>query len=288
MVFGHGGPGLDRLLDHLDGCHSLESILANAAVAGYSAAEVDGVLQRLRAAGLLLDGPAQVTRARIRLIGAGALARDVADLLAGAGAPTFYIVDNDAPDPHVYPASGALGTQADALRAHLGQHRGPSRSPEAIVVNHWSKPERVPVDLTILLPDAAEPDRAALDGLVRADQAHLVVRTSGDQAVVGPLVRPGETSCVRCTDLQRADVDPAWPVMLGQLCRTVLPAPSVLRTWAAATCAAQVLAFLGHGHADTCGATVELSGLDHVLRWRSWPPHRACGCHWHRTAEWSA
>src|ERR1700733_14635490 len=35
--------------------------------------------------------------------------------------------------------------------------------------------------------------------------------------VVGPLVIPGRTACLRCLDLTRAERDPAWPLILAKL-----------------------------------------------------------------------
>ena len=40
---------------------------------------------------------------------------------------------------------------------------------------------------------------------------------SGDHGVVGPLVIPGLTSCLRCADLHRRDRDPAWHALAVQL-----------------------------------------------------------------------
>jgi hypothetical protein len=38
---------------------------------------------------------------------------------------------------------------------------------------------------------------------------------------VGPLVIPGETSCLSCADLHRSDRDAAWPAIAAQLRDTV-------------------------------------------------------------------
>ena len=35
--------------------------------------------------------------------------------------------------------------------------------------------------------------------------------------LVGPLVIPGMTSCLRCADLHRSDRDAAWPALAAQL-----------------------------------------------------------------------
>ncbi|WP_143965667.1 hypothetical protein [Gordonia zhaorongruii] len=48
--------------------------------------------------------------------------------------------------------------------------------------------------------------------------------------VVGPLVLPGSSSCLRCVDLHRTDLDPQWPVLAAQLSGVAgYASPAVLR-----------------------------------------------------------
>jgi hypothetical protein len=54
-------------------------------------------------------------------------------------------------------------------------------------------------------------------GWMRADRTHLAVVLGEASIVVGPLVRPGRTACLRCRDLHRRDADPAWPAIATQL-----------------------------------------------------------------------
>jgi len=157
------------------------------------------------------------------------------------------------------------------------------------------EPEDPPLRLTVLAADTAEPDRALAAALVRADLPHLVVRTAGDLAVVGPLVLPGRTACLRCVDLTRTEGDPAWPDLLTQLTRLRQPASRLLADWIVGTALTQVAAAvrgLGGGLGDpagsgpeTRGATLELSGSDLTPRLRRWPSHPECGCGWGRSAE---
>jgi hypothetical protein len=102
--------------------------------------------------------------------------------------------------------------------------------------------------------------------------------------VVGPLVVPGTTSCVRCADLAQRDADPRWPWLLAQLTRLpVEPSPTLL-AWAAVTAAVQALAFVGAGRAETLGHTLELGSAEHALRLRAWPLHPECPCRWDAAA----
>jgi bacteriocin biosynthesis cyclodehydratase domain-containing protein len=104
-------------------------------------------------------------------------------------------------------------------------------------------------------------------------------------AVVGPLVRPGRSACLRCRDLARSERDPAWPLILAQLaggsgdggdtgCDTVLAAT------VAAQAAVQALAFLDTGRPGTAvsDGALELAVPDWQWRRRSWPPHPRCPC----------
>jgi bacteriocin biosynthesis cyclodehydratase domain-containing protein len=121
--------------------------------------------------------------------------------------------------------------------------------------------------------------------LVRQDQPHLLVRSLGEAAWVGPLVLPGRTSCVRCADLTRRDADPEWPGVLAQLGRLRLPVSSLLTGWAASVAAAQALAFLGGRVPEAAGTTLELTA-DLCIEVRPWPAHRECGCGWAAGTEW--
>ncbi len=126
------------------------------------------------------------------------------------------------------------------------------------------------------------------DDLVRRDVPHLAVVVAADRIVVGPLVRPGRSACLRCLDLHRRDRDPAWPHLVAQLLgRRGHPAPvgeSALCTAAAGIAALQVLAELDAAHTarplvpDAVGRTLEVSLPDAAVRRRPWRPHPGCGC----------
>ncbi|MDD2818105.1 MAG: hypothetical protein PHN51_04840 [Candidatus Nanopelagicales bacterium] len=51
--------------------------------------------------------------------------------------------------------------------------------------------------------------------------AHLFVASYGDRAVAGPLVMPGQTSCLRCAYLHTRDADPQWPHVSLQLTHAI-------------------------------------------------------------------
>ena len=93
-----------------------------------------------------------------------------------------------------------------SARARRGRRHPPGepahRSPAA-VLRHAGRSRR---------PRAAW---AASDPLVteihRSGVPHLVATVRGQTGIVGPLVVPGVTSCLRCADLHRRDADPRWP-----------------------------------------------------------------------------
>ena len=290
------GPGVAELLRRLDGRHDLSSLRSRSLQEGMARSDVDAVLHALHRAGLLTtaqSAPAGTSlpstgvrtdlppggrgeRSAVRLVGLGALGQQVAALLLGAGV-------------HVYAADlggdrSRPGTPLPLADLASGPH---PHGAELRLVNHWSKPQDELVQLTVVAADTVEPDRVVPETLMRDDQPHLVLRSSGTAVTVGPLVLPGRTACVRCTDLTRRDLDPAWPLLLPQLTVLRLSTPAVLLAWGAAVAAAQVLAVLQHSVPEVAGATLELDLTDHLTRWRAWPRHVGCGCSWAGTTVWS-
>ena len=270
------------LLQELAGITSWTRLTTAAAAAGLPEGSAARLVDTLQAAGLLVQGSAGIAPSGpvLRLIGAGPLGRRTAAVLATAGVGTCYLAD-------------LPGTEARSAGAHPHRSGAPQRVDRLVVTlrrrhprldvhpaGHWTKPDGTPVDLTIVAADGPEVDRLVTDTLTATDQPHLLLRTSGPEVSVGPLVVPGRSSCLRCADLSRRDADPQWPWVLAQLVRVRLePAPSLL-AWAAAYAATQVLAFVSGGTPESVGHTVELSSADHAIRLRPWPLHRDCGCRW--------
>ena len=65
--------------------------------------------------------------------------------------------------------------------------------------------------------------------------------TRDGTGIVGPLVVPGLTSCLRCADLQRCDRDECWPQLAAQLAGQVQQADLAGTQATAAFAAAQAL-----------------------------------------------
>ena len=202
---------------------------------------VDWLVARLTAAGMMAPSPSpEPSVLPVAVVGTGALADAV---VTGLTASRLDVVR---PVPATLTADEATG------------HAGPG--------------------LIVLAGKTAEPDRALTDALFRSGRPHLVVRLEPDRAVVGPLVIPGRSPCVRCQDLNRCRLDAAWPHLLAQLCREAVAAEPTLLSWAASTAAVQVRAWLAGGSPETTGSTLELGLTDFRLGSRAWPAHPRCGC----------
>lgn len=141
--------------------------------------------------------------------------------------------------------------------------------------------------LTVLTYDH-EPPTSTVEHLMREGRVHLVAGMRGTEGVVGPLVRPGATSCLRCVDLARCAADRRWGPLRDQLAAPaaaagtgVAPASSVVVTAATALAAAEVLAHLEGRTPVTLDATASMSLHRPLPVVSSWPVQPACGCAWH-------
>jgi hypothetical protein len=267
------GAGALGLLWHLDGTATRAKLDAVGAAGGLTAAQVGEVLQQLDRSGLLEPAPPPSARGRtVRVVGTGVLGQPLVQVLLAAGLDV-YLAD----------ACGSNGVAWPVPRLS-----DPGATGRLLPVSHWTKPDGTPVALTVVAVDTVEVDRVLTAHLLRTDQPHLLLRSGGSVVTVGPLVLPGRTACLRCTDLARRDADPGWPVLLRQLTGLHQPAGPVPAAWAAGVAAAQVLAHLGGSVPESAGATLELDENDHLMRWRAWPQHVGCGCAWPATTEWGA
>jgi hypothetical protein len=119
--------------------------------------------------------------------------------------------------------------------------------------------------------------------LRRGGVPHLAAAASEAIGVVGPLVLPGRTACLRCLDLTRAERDPAWPLILAQLTGGGADPPAcdtVLAAAVATQAAAQALAFVDRPASASAvtNGTLELVLPDWQWRRRSWAQHDRCDC----------
>jgi hypothetical protein len=305
------GPDVGRLLAGLDGRRSERAVRAEAVTGGLPADLVDDLLAGLRAGGLLHDLAAADLLATDPGPAAGArAATELPAALAGPGSAGRWRARRDS--AVVVDGATRVGAPLAAVLAASGvgrvhvRDRGVTRAADAVVGGLSAADEGRPRGLaaadavrradplTDLRPPPADraPDLvvlcrpwAATDplqvSLHRDGVPHLVATVRGETGVVGPLVLPGTTSCLRCADAHRRDDDPGWPLLAAQLAAAD-PSPSgatVTCLLTAAIAAVQVLAHLdGGGVPVVLDATLELRppGLVPVLR--RWPAHPGCAC----------
>ena len=250
--------------------------------------------------------------AQVRIHGAGTVGNGIASLLASSGVGQVTNADRQRPEksqstpdgpgtlrPGVTSAGPDGSGEPPTGRARPAKPRpgtGRPGSPQSSTGRPGNprRGTRRPGtgELGMAPPRAALPDLAILVGrhlmelrasLMRDRIAHLAVSADEAIGVVGPLVIPGRTACLRCLDLTRAERDPAWPLILAQLegrecnpCACDAPLAAAV----AAQAAAQVLAFIDRAVAadPVANGTLELVLPGWQWRRRTWPRHPGCSC----------
>lgn len=268
-----------RVLELLDGTRDRPAVVAAAEAAGVDPALTDEVLRRLQSAGLLDDatdgaGALRAIDPPVRERLGPELA--ALSLLRPAPGEALDVIARRQRQQVVLLGPRAITGQIEELLrcAGVGELRtlgGPAPA--------FPDPRR-PAELVVICGYHALAPEVA-DVAARLAAGHLAVVIRDVTGVVGPLVRPGETSCLRCHDLHRCDRDPAWPLLSLQLAsrRTPVPAcPAALLAIVAGTAALQALEHLDGGRPATVDGTVELALPDWRLRRRSWSPHPDCTC----------
>jgi hypothetical protein len=310
LLVSPGAAGLTTLLRGLDGRRPQRAVLAEATRAGHDPAAVTALLDGLRSTGLLVDldpadllasdaGPAAAARTRTELPTATGRASGsrwrarraatvVVDGATRVGVPLAAVLAASGVG-RVSVRDDGLTAAGDAVVGGLGaEDEGRPRTLAAAdAVRRVSPltdlrplPAGSPADLVVLTRPWAASDPLAAD-LQRRGVRHLVATVRGETGVVGPLVVPGATGCLRCADLHRRDADPRWPALAAQLTAGEAPPGGATVTClaTAVTAAVQVLALIdGTGAPVSVGATLELHPPDLLPRTRRWPVHPGCGC----------
>jgi bacteriocin biosynthesis cyclodehydratase domain-containing protein len=141
----------------------------------------------------------------------------------------------------------------------------------------------------VVLSDSLVSDPRMLRELHAARIPHLPVRVRDGGGLVGPLVLPGVTSCLRCADLHRSDRDAGWPAVAAQLRDTVGTADraTVLATAALALNQVDRVIAAVRGGVTVDRAPHPPSTLDTTLEFdvstgstvaRRWSRHPRCSC----------
>jgi hypothetical protein len=213
----------------------------------------------------------------VRILGGDRTAPALAALLAAAGVGCIEApMDGRVRLHQTMPGGLAPGDEGRGWREAVAAtvRRAAPESP-GLPAARGSAPDLV------VLATSRPIDDDTRDRLHRDATPHLVLGVDAVRGIVGPLVVPGLTSCLRCLDLHRGDRDPAWWALSAQL--ATAPARAEVSDVAlcaiiAGVAAAQVLALLDGEWPATCDGTLELVLPDWRLRRRSRPPHRDCAC----------
>jgi bacteriocin biosynthesis cyclodehydratase domain-containing protein len=210
--------------------------------------------------------------------GDGRLAVSVACLLAAAGLGWVHVAARGT----VRPEDTGTGYLADDVgQARSTASREAVRRVDATVRTRRFDGRRRP-DL-VLLADAVVPDPELVRLLTGDSVPHLAVHVRDGVGVIGPLVVPGLTSCLRCADLRRAQVDQCWPRIATQLAGRPQLADLACTQATAGFAAAQALDALrwslsAHGRPATWNASVEIDPGSATTHHRGWQPHPSCPC----------
>lgn len=237
-------PALLRLLD---GVRTRQQIVCQARELGFAADTTESLLRQMAAAGLLL---AEQPRSRLRTV-------------------------------RVH----GRGPLSDALLAgvrRIGLRPSHSREGDRTGIDRIGAPseETERPDL-LILADTLVPDPGLVADLMRRRIPHLQVRMRDGRGIVGPLVLPGESSCLHCADLHRLDRDPEWTHLAAQLLgRVGYASPAGIA--GAAALALKEIEIISRGEAGnppaTLNATLEVDFESPHIDRRRWLPHPDCGC----------
>ncbi|UYP17780.1 hypothetical protein OED52_13980 [Rhodococcus sp. Z13] len=132
----------------------------------------------------------------------------------------------------------------------------------------------------VVLADMPIPDPRLVRSLMRAGTPHLAVRIRDGHGVVGPFVFPGRSSCLRCADLVRTDLDPSWPRLAAQLYGRPGRAGRAVAAATAAVAVGQLDAYFSTDPAvrPMVDRTVEIDLHAHRITTRRWFRHPECDC----------
>lgn len=215
----------------------------------------------------------------VALHGTGRVGADVAMLLAAAGVGTLACLD-DTPLRHADVTPGGLprvvaNTRGSVTALRAGRFTAMTRTTT-------ERPDHVTLALVTPASSEALPEIATS---VR-DEPHLLACVRETTGVVGPLVVPGVTSCLRCLALTRSERDPHWPQLSAQLIGSAVTEACevALAGLVASLAAMQALAFIDGDTIDrdtvppAAGALLEYDAMSATLRRRSVAVHPACGC----------
>lgn len=253
-------PALTAVLAAVDGFRDCSGVVLAAVHRGTSAADAHAALDVLIDCGALVDQSTVWHREDAE--GAWAFLW----LLAG---PQRAAGDVVAARLRRRVAVHGCGAVADAVRSVVGLAGTTLASPGA-------------ADLVVLASDD-EPRRELADEMMRQGAAQLWVYTREVVGVIGPFVVPGGSGCLRCVDLARSELDPAWPTLLAGAAAHRPHAPAcdpLLATLMGAWAAHEVAVWASGLHPQTQNGVIEVPQGFGSVGTEAFGMHPACGCGW--------
>jgi bacteriocin biosynthesis cyclodehydratase domain-containing protein len=268
----------------LDGSRERKQVVTEAGESGVQAAVTERIITVLAAAGVLVDFPSHMLRGMPPELGQQIMpVLATASLASKDGDGGAHLIARRSSTTMLVCGSGPVAANvADLLaRSGLAIRSCPAAPVQQLAAQQLAGPHpKDPPDLVVLVGHQSPAETAELS---RVKLPYLAVNADEAIGVVGPLVRPGVTACLRCIDLAKTERDPAWPLILAQLAGRSAEPPAcdaVLAATVAAQAAAQAIAFADQAPLAraTANGTLELVCPAWQWRRRSWLPHPACSC----------
>lgn len=204
--------------------------------------------------------------------------------LIGPGIRAGDAAAEAARDPAGFSATlAARNGRRVAVQGGLGADPGPALRAAGLVP--VPAEDGVSADAVLVLAEE-EIDRARLDPWLAASVPHLPIRCLEGTVVIGPLVVPGRTACLRCLDAHRTQDDPGYRLRLAR--RTAAarrdgvaePIDLARAQLAVSWAVRDLVSHLDGGRPATRSATVHLPPDLAELTVVAWLRHPECGCGW--------
>jgi hypothetical protein len=210
-------------------------------------------------------------RARIDIYGCGLVGANIARVLAASGVGELRLIDQRNITSQHLPVTKLASV---GLNAAKDLARRLSRDYPNVLSRKIKQPSLVII--------TRQPTPSEILAWMNFSLAHLIIESRGDAVEIGPLVIPGQSSCLRCLTLHRNDHDPNWYAV--ELCgQSEHEPPATLAQLAAGLGALAALSFL-----DSTGPQMPPALLDTTLRIDGTLAisaalrrrHPRCGCAW--------
>ncbi|MBB3661747.1 bacteriocin biosynthesis cyclodehydratase domain-containing protein [Prauserella sediminis] len=132
----------------------------------------------------------------------------------------------------------------------------------------------------VVLTDTVVPAPEIVNELMVERQPHLLVRVRDGNGLVGPLVHPGRSSCLRCADLAHTARDPSWPRVASQLAGRLPRTDLCSVTATAGMAGGQILRILDPEESvpPTWNGTIEVDAFAGTTTTSEAAPHPSCPC----------